>query len=268
MTKIISSLDIPNDIKYINNLSNAMYILFILLLIGCIAQFIIKNKVENLNGIIIKGEVLHNDSSSIRNQINLNTFGNFYNIDLIKTKKTFESISWINHAHAKRVFPNKIEVKLSEFKSKAIWGNREDLKLVDDRGVIFEANAEESEYDQMPQFIGPDGQSKVMLEMYKNLATVFTPFQYRLKILELNARGSWTAILDGGAYIELGRGNSLNVMERTNKFVESVETILKKMNKNVIDIKYIDLRHSEGYAIRLQGVSTLDFTTINISTKN
>lgn len=266
MQKIITSIDMPNDIKYLNWLSNKLYIIFMLLFLGCVAQFAITNKVSNLNNIIIKGDVTRNDAISIRNQINLNTFGNFYNIDLIKTKKTFESISWVNHAIVRRVFPNQILVKVSEYNATAIWGNSEDLKLVDDRGVLFEANADEREYEKMPQFIGPDNQSKLMLEVYKSLITIFEPLQYTLKTLELNARGSWIAVLDNGAHIELGRGNALNVKERASKFAESIESILKKVNKKMLDIQYIDLRHGDGYAMRVQGVNTLDLTAVNTTT--
>lgn len=262
-----ASLDMPIDIRYINGLSNVLHGLFALLILGCITQYIVKYKINSLNSVVIKGDVTHNDITSIRNRMNLNLTGNFYNIDLIKAKKTFESITWVNKAIVKRVYPNHIEVKLSEFKPKAIWGNREDLKLVDDLGVVFDINAEESEYEQMPQFIGSDGQSKVMLEMYKSLSIALIPLQYKLKILELNARGSWIVILESGAHIELGRGNVLNVIERANKFANGIKQILEKLNKKIIDIKYVDLRHSDGYAIRMHGVSTLDLTTVNTSIK-
>lgn len=267
MNKFIASFDIPNDIKFINVLSNVLHVFFVLLVFLCIIQFFIKNKIENLSEITIKGEVTRNDFLSIRNQINLNYISNIYNLDLIQTKKTFESINWINHARVKRVFPSHIEVKLSEFKSKAIWGNRSDLKLVDDRGVIFEATMEEIEYEKIPQFIGLDSQCKVMLDMYNSLVTAFFPLKHKIKILELNGRGSWIVVLDNGAYIELGRGNALDVIERVRKFVVSIELALINLDKKVDDIKYIDLRHNDSYAMRLQGLSTLDLTTVNTTVK-
>lgn len=267
MAKIINPQEMPTDIKYINGLSYALFCLFALLMIGNLVQYLVKNKIPNLNGIVIKGNVTHNNISSIRNQLQSNIHGNFYSLDLLKAKQAFESISWVNQAVVRRVYPNHIEVKLSEFKPKAIWGIREDLKLVDDLGIIFEASADDEEYDQMPQFIGSEGQSKVVLDMYKDLVISFAPLQNKLKVLELNARGSWIAILDGGAQIELGRGNATDVIGRAHKFANGAVQLLAKLNKKTSDIEYIDLRHTDGYAMRMRGMTTLDLTAANASIK-
>ena len=267
MVKIINSQEIPIDIKYINGLSYALYCLFAILLMFGLIQYFFKN-INNLGGVVIKGNVAHNNISSIRNQIFSNLQGNFYNIDLIKTKQAFESITWVNQAIVKRVYPDQIEVKLSEFKPKAIWGMREDLKLVDDLGIIFEANADDEEYEQMPQFIGSEGQGKVMLDMYKSLVIAFAPLKYKLKVLELNARGSWIATLEGGAHIELGRGNTSEVIGRAQKFAAGADQLLSKLNKKANDIEYVDLRHTDGYAMRMHGVTTLDLNAAKASIKN
>jgi cell division protein FtsQ len=267
MTKIINPQEMPTDIKYINGLSYALICLFALLMIGNLVQYLVKNKINNLNGVVIKGNVTHNNISSIRNQLHSNVHGNFYSLDLLKAKQAFESINWVNQAVVKRVYPNHIEVKLSEFKPKAIWGIREDLKLVDDSGIIFEASADDEEYDQMPQFIGSEGQSKVLLDMYKDLVISFAPLHNKLKVLELNARGSWIATLEGGIQIELGRGSATDVIGRAQKFASGVDQLLAKLNKKASDIEYIDLRHTDSYAMRMHGMTTLDLTAANASIK-
>ena len=267
MTNMINTLEMPGDIKFINWLSYVLLCFFLLLVALNGFQYLSKNVIKNLDSITIKGNINHSNSSSIRSNIISNVAGNFYNIDLDKTKQIFESISWINQAVVRRVYPNQIEVRLTEFKPKAIWGVREDMKLVDDSGAIFEANAEEDEYDLMPQLIGPEGQGKLMLDMYKVVAMALEPLKIKLKILELNTRGSWIATLEGGAHIELGRGSATDVADRVNKFSTGAEQMLTKLNKKIIDIQYVDLRHAEGYAMRMHGVSTLDLTVANKSSK-
>jgi cell division protein FtsQ len=267
MKSIINSLEIPTDIKFVNGLANALFGIFLALVLLIGIDYIIKNKMQSLDAILIKGDIAHNDISSIRNNVISNINGNFYSINLIKTKQLFESIPWINQAVVKRVYPSQIEVKLSEYKSKAIWGAREDTKLIDETGVIFEANTEDDEYDQMPQLIGPDGQGRLMLDMYKDVSMALSPLNRKLKILELNARGSWVVTLEGGAHIELGRGNGIDVIERLNKFSIGAEQMLIKLNKKIMDIQYVDLRHAEGYAMRMQGVSTLDLSAGTVTLK-
>jgi cell division protein FtsQ len=267
MKKIINTLDIPSDIKFVNGLVSVLFGFFLFLVVLSGAEYIFKHKVKSLDSISIKGNISHSDIFSIRSNITSNISGNFYSINLAKVKQLFESTPWINQAVVRRVYPSQIEVKLSEYKSKAVWGAREDLKLVDDMGVIFESNTEDDEYDQMPQLIGPEGQGKLMLEMYKDISIALNPLKNKLKILELNTRGSWVAILDDGAHIEIGRGNATDVVERISKFSMGAEQVLIKLNKKTDDIQYVDLRHSEGYAMRMHGVGTLDLTAVNGSLK-
>lgn len=262
-----SSLEMPADIKFINNLTMILFGLFILLMILNGFQYVIKNNIKNLDAIIITGNTNHSDAYSIKNFIIEGVSGNFYNINLLKTKKIFESAPWINHAVVKRVYPNLVEVRLSEYKPKAIWGARDDMRLVDEDGIIFEANTEEDVYDALPQLTGPEGQGKLMLEMYKTVVKAFSPLKNGVKNLELNARGSWIATLDSGAHIELGRGSTFEVIDRVAKFSLSAEKMLTKLNKKMIDLQYVDLRHSDGYALRLHGVSTLDLTIAYTSLK-
>jgi cell division protein FtsQ len=267
MVSIIKSSEVPADIKFVNGLTSLLFVLFIFLLTFSGFQYVIKNKIKNLDAITIRGDVLHNDNISISDNISNKIYGNFYNIDLKKTKQVFESTPWVSHAVVKRVYPSQVEVTLSEYKSKAIWGAREDMKLIDDTGKIFDVGADEDEYESLPQLIGPEGQGKLMLNMYKEVSSALHPIKGTLRNLELNARGSWIATLDGGAHIELGRGNTVDAIDRVVKFSLSVEKMLTKFNKKLLDIQYVDLRHSDGYAMRMHGVSTLDSTLTTASFK-
>jgi cell division protein FtsQ len=267
MKKTSTTLEIPPDIKLVNAVTSVLFGVFLFLIVLSGVEYIFKNKIKNLNAISIKGNILHSDISSIRNHITSNISGNFYSINLNQTKNIFENIPWINQAVVKRVYPSQIEVKLTEYKSKAIWGAREDMRLVDEAGVIFEANTEDDEYDLLPQLIGPEGQGKLMLDMYKYISIALSPLNMKLKILELNARGSWVAILEGGAHFELGRGNVTDIIDHISRFATGAEQMLTKLNKKMTDIQYIDLRHSEGYALRIHGVSTLDLSAGTASLK-
>ena len=259
--------EIPSDVKYLNFMSNVLFGVFLVLLFVVGFQYYLNNKIKNLETMVVKGDVAHNDARSLRHHVTSNLRGNFYSIDLRNAKKTFETITWVNQAVVKRVYPNQISVRLTEFKPKAVWGAREDMRLVDVQGVIFEAGAEDDEYEGMPQLIGPEGQGKLMLSMYDNLSEALSPLQTKLKVLELNVRGSWLVTLERGAQIELGRGNATDVIARATKFSMGAEKMLLKLNKKVVDMQYIDLRHSEGYAMRMHGVTTLDAVRTNTTIK-
>jgi cell division protein FtsQ len=225
------------------------------------------NAIKNLTSIVIKGDILHNDMYLFKNRIESNIDNNFFVSDLMASKKIFESIPWINNAEVKRVYPNQFEVKLSEYKPQAIWGAREEMRLVDDNGTIFEIEAEIEGYTKMPQLIGADAQSKLMLDMYKVISNILNLINQKVIILALNNRGSWIATLENGAKIELGRGNPEEISVRLNKFSLGVVQVLNNLKKTSIDIQHIDLRHSDGYAMRVNGVTTIESAALNTSLK-
>ena len=140
-------VEIPSDVKYLNYMSNALFGMFFVLLFAVGFQYYLNNKIKNLEAMIVKGDVAHTEARSLRNHVTANLRGNFYSIDLRNAKKTFETITWVNQAVVKRVYPNQISVRLTEFKPKAVWGAREDMRLVDVQGVIFEAGVEDDEYE-------------------------------------------------------------------------------------------------------------------------
>ena len=70
--------------------------------------------------------------------------------------------------------------------------------------------------------------------------------------LRLSGRGSWKVDLDDGAAIELGRGTQDEVVERTTRFIRTLPQVLHKFNA---PLESADLRHAEGYAVKLKGLS-------------
>jgi cell division protein FtsQ len=54
--------------------------------------------------------------------------------------------------------------------------------------------------------------------------------------------------------IELGRGEIDAVTERTARFVRTLPQVTESMQQR--PLLYADLRHPDGYAVRLKGVTT------------
>ena len=55
------------------------------------------------------------------------------------------------------------------------------------------------------------------------------------------------------AVVELGRGSDDDVLARAARFVATVEQVTSRYHR---PLEYADLRHADGYAVRLKGVST------------
>jgi cell division protein FtsQ len=64
-----------------------------------------------------------------------------------------------------------------------------------------------------------------------------------------------------GAVIELGRGSVDEVMVRVQRVSQTLAQVTQKLGRKVTAIESADLRHDNGYALRVRGVSTQDVPT-------
>lgn len=255
MTKF---LQIPNDIKILNGISIIFLIVFLsLTFIGLIFKFAVTD-VLSLKIVTVRGDVLHQNPSILRDNIISKFKGNFYTINLMDAKNVMESLPWINEASVKRVFPRQIEIQLTEHKAVAIWGIHEDAKMVNESGVIFESEINDDISENIPQFVGPYGTSELILNMYRQLILIFGPMNFKIVKLELSQRGGWFAAFEGGASIEFGRGTIDVIGDRAKKFAQTLELVSSRFGKNPNALSYADLRHADGYALRISGVGTVD----------
>ncbi len=103
-------------------------------------------------------------------------------------------------------------------------------------------------------FSGPDGTPPRCWRCTSACAPLFAPLQRQLVSLRLSGRGSWLAELDDGATIEMGRGSDDELVARTERFVRTVGGVSCQVPEP--NCEYADLRHTDGYAVRLRGVTT------------
>jgi len=87
---------------------------------------------------------------------------------------------------------------------------------------------------------------------------MLAPMELTLEQLELTARGGWRAQLESGTTLELGSGSTEELVARLERFLKTVTQATARYNRGVDQLASVDLRHTDGYAIRLNGVSTVE----------
>ena len=103
-----------------------------------------------------------------------------------------------------------------------------------------------------------------MLAMVRRVQPALAKLDMDIESLHLSGRGSWRADLDSGASIELGRGSEDEIVARTERFVRTLAAATAKWRA---PLEYADLRHTDGYAVRLRGVSTTTTTATATAVK-
>ena len=242
------------DIRLMNATAAVLATLGVIALVATGLLWFVRQPMFALHTIRVEGDLTHNSALTIRANAAPRMAGNFFTMDLAATRRAFESVPWVRQAIVRRVWPDKLSVRLEEHRPVALWSVEDGSdKLVNSLGEVFEANLGDVEDEGLPTLRGPDGSSTRMLRLWAALQTVVAGLDAQIETLELSGRGSWRAELDSGAEIEFGRGSDDEVLERTRRFVGTVTQVTQRYQR---PIEYADLRHNEGYAVRLKGVST------------
>lgn len=248
----------PNDVRLMN-ISAALLGLgvCVALLVGA-ARWAIRHPIFTIAGITVQGDTVHNNDVTLRANVAPRLQGNFFTLDLAQTRAAFEAVPWVRKAVVRREFPNHLRVSLEEHRSAGLWGFDSESRLLNTFGEVFEANAGDAENEELPRLVGPDGQGLQVLEVYRSLNALFTPLEASIEELELTGRGGWRLLLDGGAAMEIGRGTAAELGARVKRFTQTYTQVLSAYQRTGLDrIELVDLRHNEGYAIRLRGVSAV-----------
>jgi len=250
------SIPAPFDVKLMNIVANLAFAAVALMLLAAGAWWVLRQPFFPIVGIKVDGEVTHNNAVTLRANVAPQLKGNFFTIDLLRARAAFESVPWVRSAVVRREFPNKLRVTLTEQVPVAIWGDEAGSKLINGFGDVFEANVAEVD-DNLPRLDGPIEQAGQVLGMYRVLQPQFQPYDLSIDELSLSSRGSWKVVLDSGAEIELGRGQSEEVTARVQRFLKTVTQVAGQYRRTMADVEGADLRHNDAYALRLRGVTTV-----------
>ena len=256
---------LPTDVRLMNATTIALAAIAAILVAAMAVMWLARQPFFAIRSISVDGDVTRNSVSTIRANAAPKLVGNFITMDLRSVRRAFESVPWVRLAVVRRVWPNRLRVQLEEHRPVAIWGSESgDEKLVNSFGEVFEANVGDVEDDVLPTLAGPEGSSARVLAMLGRVEAGLAPLGARVEALALSGRGSWQATLDTGAVVELGRGSDDDVLARAGRFVATVGQVTSRYHR---PLEYADLRHSDGYAVRLKGVSTTTDATSDKSTK-
>lgn len=245
---------LPPDIKLMNLVTLLCGLAFFAMALAVLVSWLMRQSLFNISAITVQGDMAHNNALTLRANVAPRLVGNFFTVDLARTRMVFESTPWVRQAVVQRQFPDRLKVVLEEHRAEAFWGPEGDTRLLNNFGEIFEANQDEVEAVDLPQLNGPTGQAPLVLQAYRQLAPRFEKLTALLERLELTGQGGWRAVLDTGAVLELGQGSVADVDARTQQFLATLTQVSSKYGS---DLESADLRYSNGYALKLRGVTTV-----------
>ncbi|MFM2035364.1 MAG: hypothetical protein RL459_629, partial [Pseudomonadota bacterium] len=251
------SLPLPLDIKLMNRVTNALFVLFGFLLLSALAGWVARAPLFELKKIVVTGELTRSNALTLRANVAPQLSGSFFTLDLAQVRKVFEGVPWVRRAVVRREFPDQLRVDLQEHQPVALWGAEAESRLVNHLGEVFEANTAEVDADSLVRLMGPDAEATAVLAMYRALAPQFEDLDLHVEQFEMSGSGAWRAQLESGAVVELGGGSNEEVLARTRRFLKTLTQVTARHARKPDALESADLRHVDGYALKLQGVTTL-----------
>lgn len=248
---------LPLDVRLMNAVAGAVFALAGVGVLAAGLLWLMRSPMFPIRSIQLDGDLARNSVPTIRANAAPRLAGNFFSVDLQQGRAAFESVPWVRRAVVRRVWPDRLAVRLEEHRAAALWeGPDADSnadRLVNGYGEVFEANVGDVEDEGLPSLGGPEGSAALMLALYQRVQPAFAQLDLEVERLRLSGRGSWRAELDSGATVELGRGSEDELVARTERFVRTLTQVTARWQQ---PLEYADLRHADGYAVRLRGVST------------
>lgn len=242
-----------NNYQLLSSLANTLFVLVVLAVLYTINLRYIKLPIFPIKQISIKdikGAGLANNNfqnityAQIEGIVRNELIGNFITVDLVAVQQAFKKLPWVRTAKVYRDWPDGLEILLEEHVAVARWGNS---ALVNTYGEVFRAGID----DELPVFTGPmEESSRVVAEQYVSLNKILRSLQQRIVKIDLSPRHAWCVRLHTGTVLELGKEE---VERRLARYVSVYDQSIALLNQQE-SLVYIDLRYSNGFAVRMPEV--------------
>jgi cell division protein FtsQ len=255
-TRNRSPLATPVDIRLMNATATVVFGLAALALLAATIAWATRAPLFTLRSMALDGDLARSNLATVRAIALPRLSGNFFSVDLERGRAAFEAVPWVRQAVVRRVWPNRLAVTLEEHRAAALWQGPDDK---DSGNEVFEANLGDVEDEDLITLSGPEGSAAQMLSLQQRLTETLAPLGMRIDRVKLSSRGSWHVELDSGADLELGRGNADELVARTARFVRTYGQATQRFadaSGAARTLLAADLRHPDGYALRLRGVAT------------
>lgn len=251
---------LPLDVRLMNGVAAVVFAMAALALLAAALLWLTRAPFFAIRAIQVEGDLVRNNLPTLRANALPRLQGQFFSLDLQRTREAFEAVPWVRQAVVRRVWPDRLAVRLEEHRPVALWQPEDERNplLVNSFGEIFEANVGDVEDDALPVLAGPsadaDASAAAMWSLLRRLQPLLASQELELRRLTLSARGSWRGETEDGQVIEFGRGSEDEIVARSERFVRTLAQVTGRWRKPLLSA---DLRHADGYAVRLQGVSTV-----------
>ena len=230
-----------DDAPALRTTANLLFAVAAVLVLYGAGHFVIHLPIFPLRDIQVTGDVAHVTHEQVEAVVARELRGNFFTVDLAQARAAFEKLPWVRKVNVRRQWPDRLEFAVEEHRPLARWGS---TALVSAEGEVFEAAINTT----LPVLRGPEGSAPEVVSRFRSFEQTLEPVGRHIVQITLSARRAWVLKLDDGMVLELGREN---LESRLAGFVTAYDLTVARLPR---PSTYIDLRYSNGFAVRSPGL--------------
>jgi len=223
--------------RLLNWIANFLFAVAVVLMLYAVLFVVVHLPIFPIRDVKVDGQLSHVNREQINLIVAKHLHGNFFTLDLEKTRDAFEKLPWACNVSVRRRWPDKLDVVIEEHQALARWGN---IALVNTHGELFQAATDAD----LPVFYGPGDGVMEVTKNYGNYSQILNKVDIKIAQVTLSPRRAWEIKTNKGLLIALGR---VDMEARLNKFTGAYKSTLSQLN---VKVDYADLRYPNGFAVR------------------
>lgn len=184
------------------------------------------------------GNVEHTEPEQLQYMLARTLLPGFLASELDDVKNGVESLPWVASVDVKRVWPEQIELRLTEKNVVANW--LQNGLLDSNLEPFFPGNRDG--FESLPRLAGPPGSEKKVWEVYTELDKSLKSTGLEPDVLSLAGYGAWSLHIKDGPWVLLGRDHSAANLIR-------LKQVYEKLNDRWSEIRLVDMRYPNGFAV-------------------
>ena len=171
----------------------------------------------------------------ILDKLGIGRFPSLLTFDVDSARDRVEGLSWIETARLTKLFPNTLQVAVSERTPAGIWQNEGTVYLVDDDGAVI-AEGFGDRYRDLPYVVGPQAADR--LEEFIALAAAVPALSDRIRAGILISERRWTLVLKSGIELLLPQDEPARALRHIAAL--DAETALLSREIAAVDFRFAD----------------------------
>lgn len=191
-----------------------------------------------VDGVRVVGSIEHLEKKQLQYVLADTLSPGFLASDLNQVRQGVEELPWVDNARVSRIWPEQVEVAITEKQPVANWLQNGFL----DSNLVAFFPADRDGFEYLPKLAGPAGSEEKVWAFYKAVSQRLEPMGLTVDVVSVARHGAWSVHVSDGPWLLLGKEQ---IQERTQRLSAVYGSLRGRWN----ELRLIDMRYPNGFSV-------------------